>query len=109
VVCELDSRAVVGWALVDPSRLGQHGLQPRMSRPGTYGDNAVAAYFFPTLKPALSYVEDLDTRAPAQPVVFDYLEVGSHRQRWPAAHGSLAPLASASVLQTNVLLWPEKC
>ena len=39
----------------DSSRplLTQPGLQPRMSRKGNGGDNAVAERFFPTLKTAL--------------------------------------------------------
>ena len=55
--------------------LRQHGMQPSMSRKGNCWDNAVAESFLHTLKTALTYLEDLDTHAQAQTVVFAYIEV----------------------------------
>jgi transposase InsO family protein len=90
-------------------RLTHHGIQPSMSRQGNGGENAVAESFFHTLKTALIYLEDFDTRAQAQTAVFEYIEVFYNRQRCHAANGYLAPLLYEQALQTNENLWPEKC
>jgi putative transposase len=89
--------------------LGQHGMQPSMSRKGNCWDNAVAESFFHTLKTELIYLEDFDTREQAQRVVFEYTKVFYNRQRCHSANGYLAPLAYEQVLQTNGILCPEKC
>jgi putative transposase len=74
-------------------RLTQHGLQPRMSRTGTCGDNAVAESVCHTLQTALISTEDYDTHEATQTAVGEYIEGFSNRQHGHAAHGSLAPLA----------------
>lgn len=70
----------------------QHEIQPRMSRQGTCGENAVAESCFHTFKTAVIEVEAWNTHAQAQTAVCAYIDVCSHRQRCHAAHGSLAPL-----------------
>jgi transposase InsO family protein len=79
--------------------LMQHGLQPSMSRTGNCWDNAVAESFFHTLKTALIYLEDFDTREQAQTAVFEYIEVFYNRQRCHAANGYLAPLVYEQTLK----------
>jgi transposase InsO family protein len=88
--------------------LGQHGIQPSMSRKGNCWDNAVAESFLHILKTALTYLEDCNTREQAQTVVFEYIEVFYNRQRCHSANGYLAPLVYEQVLQTNGGLCPEK-
>jgi putative transposase len=89
--------------------LGQHGIEPSMSRKGNCWDNAVAESFFHTLKTALIYLEDYDTHEAAQSAVFEYMEVFYNRQRCHSAHGYLAPLAYEQALKTHEMLCPEKC
>jgi putative transposase len=89
--------------------LTQHGMQPSMSRKGNCGDNAVAESFFHTLKTELIYLEDFDTHAQAQTVVFEYIEVFYNRQRCHSANGYLAPLAYEQALKASGTLCPEMC
>jgi putative transposase len=89
--------------------LTQHGIEPSMSRKGTCWDNAVAESFVHTLKTALIYLEDFDTREQAQTGVFEYIEVFYNRQRCHAAKGYLAPLVYEQTLKTNEIFCPEKC
>ena len=89
--------------------LMQHGLQPSMSRTGNCWDNAVAESFFHTLKTALIYLEDFDTREQAQTAVFEYIEVFYNRQRCHAANGYLAPLVYEQTLKTPGIFCPVKC
>jgi putative transposase len=89
--------------------LAQHEIQPSMSRKGNCWDNAVAESFFHTLKTALIYLEDFDTREQAQTAVFEYIEVFYNRQRCHSANGYLAPLAYEQALKTNEILCLEKC
>jgi putative transposase len=93
----------------DRQLLCQQGIEPRMSRQGTCGANAVAERCFHTLKTALLPLEDCDTHEQAQPGVGEYIDVFYNRQRCHAANGSLAPLASEQALKTNGILCPEKC
>jgi len=80
-----------------------------MSRQGTCGDNAVAESFFPTCKTAVSALEAFETHEQPQTAVLEYIAVFSNRQRCHAAHGYLAPWASAQALKTREILCPEKC
>jgi transposase InsO family protein len=89
--------------------LGPHRMQPRMSRKGTCGDNAVAESFFHTLKTELISLEDCDTHEQAQTAVCEYIEVCYNRQRCHSANGYLAPLVYEQALQTHESLCPEKC
>src|SRR5439155_27317350 len=81
-------------------RLTQHGMQPRMSRKGTWWDHAVAESFVHTLKTERISLEDLDTHEQAKTAVFAYIDVFDNRQRCHAAHGYLAPLAYEQALKT---------
>jgi transposase InsO family protein len=87
--------------------LVQHGIQPSMSRKGTWWDNAVAESFFHTLKTELVSLEDFKTHEYAQTTVFEYIEVFYNRQRCHSAHAYLAPLVYEQVLKTSEIFCPE--
>src|SRR5215510_134513 len=81
--------------------LTQHGREPRMSRQGNGGDNAVAERFLHTRKTAWSSLEDFETHAQTQTAVFEDIEVVYNRQRCHAANGDLAPLVDEHALKTR--------
>jgi hypothetical protein len=61
------------------------------------------------LKTELISLEDFNTHAQAQTVVFESIVVFANRQRCHAANGYLAPLAYEQALKANGTLCLEKC
>jgi transposase InsO family protein len=73
------------------SLLDKAGACCSMSRKGNCWDNAVVESFFATLKQECVYRQRFVTRAQAQTVIFDYIEVFYNRQRRHSALGYLSP------------------
>jgi transposase InsO family protein len=67
-------------------RLGDHGIECSMSRPGNCYDNAVAESFFGTLKSELVNRMHYQTRAEARTSIFEWIECcttdGGDTRRW---------------------------
>lgn len=62
-----------------------------MSRKGNRWDNAVAEYFFHTLKTQLIHLVRFQNRAEAEHALFNYTEVYFNRQRKHSTNGYKAP------------------
>ena len=62
-----------------------------MSRKGNRWDNAVAEYFFHTLKTQLIHHVRFQNRAEAEHALFNYTEVYFNRQRKHATNGYKVP------------------
>lgn len=71
--------------------LSKNGMICSMSRTGVPYDNACAETFFSTIKLEMIYHEHYRTRAQAQAVIFEYIEVYYNRQRRNAAIGYFTP------------------
>jgi putative transposase len=72
--------------------LERHHLQPSMSRTGNPYDNAAMESFFSTLKVECLHRHDLQTRAQARAIVFDYIEVFYNRERIHSALNYKSPV-----------------
>jgi transposase InsO family protein len=72
--------------------LQKHGIIQSMSRKGNCWDNAVAESFFHSLKTELIYHEIFETRAQANQMIFEYIEVFYNRQRMHSANNNLSPV-----------------
>lgn len=73
--------------------LKAHGIVCSMSRKGNCWDNAVMESFYHLLKAELIAFEKFRTRAQAQQVIFEYIEVFYNRQRSHSTNGYLSPVA----------------
>jgi putative transposase len=81
------------YASADYRRLLQrHHLEPSMSRTGNPYDNAAMESFFSTLKVECLHRHDLQTRAQARAIVFDYIEVFYNRERIHSALNYKSPV-----------------
>jgi transposase InsO family protein len=72
--------------------LGQHGLNPSMSRAANCYDNAAMESFWSTLKLELIYRRAFLTKAEAQSAIFDYIETFYNRERFHSALGYKSPV-----------------
>lgn len=72
--------------------LAAHGVTASMSRAANPYDNAQVESFFSTFKTECLHRWDLATRAQAQALVFDYIEVFYNRQRYHSALGYQSPV-----------------
>lgn len=71
--------------------LGQHGVEPSMSRAGDCYDNALAESFFSTLKAELAGYGAFESRQQAHRGLFDYIERFYNRRRLHSSLGYLSP------------------
>jgi putative transposase len=71
--------------------LGEHGIEPSMSRKGNCYDNAVTESFFSTLKRELVFHEDYADHEQASQSLFEYIEVFYNRQRLHSTLGYRSP------------------
>ena len=74
------------------SFLGQHGLEPSMSRRGTCHDNAVAESFFQLLKRERIRRQVYPTRDAARQDLFEYIELFYNPIRRHTFNGMLSPV-----------------
>jgi putative transposase len=82
--------------------LGEHGLEPSMSRKGNCYDNAFIESFWSSLKYEVVYHRRFATRAEARSAIFDYIEAFYNRARLHSSLGYLSPLTFESQLtKTN--------
>ena len=72
--------------------LGQHNLEPSMSRRGNYHDNAVAENFFQLLKRERIRRRTYSTRDDARQEVVDYIEMFYNPKRKHKNNGMLSPV-----------------
>ena len=72
--------------------LAQLRIVQSMSGTGNCYDNAVAESFFHTLKTALVYFEDYQTREEARSSIFEYIEVFYNRERRHSALNYVSPV-----------------
>ena len=71
--------------------LQEHGIVQSMSRKGNCWDNAVAESFFHSLKTEFTNHEIFETRAKANEMIFEYIEVFYNRQRMHSSNNYLSP------------------
>ena len=71
--------------------LAKHHILPSMSRKGNCYDNAAAETFFSTIKNELVYLRKFRTRAEAQQMLFEYIEIFYNRQRRHATLNYVPP------------------
>jgi transposase InsO family protein len=79
--------------------LEQFGLVASMSRQGNCSDNAPMESFWGSLKNELVHHRRLATRAEAEAVIREYIEIFSNRQRRHSRLGSVAPAVFAQNFQ----------
>ncbi len=72
--------------------LKEHGITQSMSRKGNCWDNAVAESFFHSLKTEFTNHEIFKTRAQANEMIFEYIEVFYNRQRMHSSNNYLSPV-----------------
>jgi len=72
--------------------LQEHGIIQSMSRKGNCWDNAVAESFFHSLKTEFTNHEIFETRAKANEMIFEYIEVFYNRQRMHSSNNYLSPV-----------------
>lgn len=72
--------------------LKEHGIVQSMSRKGNCWDNAVAESFFHSLKTEFTNHEIFKTRAQANQMIFEYIEVFYNRQRIHSSNNYLSPV-----------------
>lgn len=63
-----------------------------MSRKGDYWDNAVSESFFHSLKTELVYHESFKTKAQANEMIFEYIEIFYNRQRFHSYNDYMSPV-----------------
>jgi putative transposase len=76
-------------------------VKQSMSRKGNCWDNAVAASFFKTLKPAMVYHHNFQAKAQARLAIFEYIELWYNRQRCHSAIGYRTPCQQEQILLNN--------
>ena len=72
--------------------LQEHGIVQSMRRKGNCWDNAVAESFFHSLKTEFTNHEMFETRAKANEMIFEYIEVFYNRQRMHSSNNYLLPV-----------------
>ena len=72
--------------------LKENGIVQSMSRKGNCWDNAVAESFFHSLKTEFTNHEIFKTRAQANEMIFEYIEVFYNRQRMHSSNNYLSPV-----------------
>jgi len=72
--------------------LKKNGIVQSMSRKGNCWDNAVAESFFHSLKTEFTNHEIFKTRAQANEMIFEYIEVFYNRQRMHSSNNYLSPV-----------------
>ena len=72
--------------------LKEHGIVQSMSRKGNCWDNAVAESFFHSLKTEFTNHEIFKTRAQANQMIFEYIEVFYNRKRMHSSNNYLSPV-----------------
>jgi transposase InsO family protein len=72
--------------------LKENGIIQSMSRKGNCWDNAVAESFFHSLKTEFTNHEMFKTRAQANEMIFEYIEVFYNRQRMHSSNNYLSPV-----------------
>ena len=72
--------------------LKENGIIQSMSRKGNCWDNAVAESFFHSLKTEFTNHEIFKTRAQANEMIFEYIEVFYNRQRMHSSNNYLSPV-----------------
>ena len=71
--------------------LKKYGITQSMSRKGDCWDNAVSESFFHSLKTELIYHEDFKTKAQANEMIFEYIEIFYNRKRLHSYNNYLSP------------------
>jgi transposase InsO family protein len=74
------------------SLLKENGIIQSMSRKGNCWDNAVAESFFHSLKTEFTNHEIFQTRAKANEMIFEYIEVFYNRERMHSSNNYLSPV-----------------
>jgi len=72
--------------------LKENGIVQSMSRKGNCWDNAVAESFFHSLKTEFTNHEMFETRAKANEMIFEYIEVFYNRERMHSSNNYLSPV-----------------
>ena len=72
--------------------LKEKGIVQSMSRKGNCWDNAVAESFFHSLKTEFTNHEIFETRAKANEMIFEYIEVFYNRERMHSSNNYLSPV-----------------
>ena len=72
--------------------LQKNGIIQSMSRKGNCWDNAVAESFFHSLKTEFTNHEMFETRAKANEMIFEYIEVFYNRERMHSSNNYLSPV-----------------
>lgn len=72
--------------------LKKYGIIQSMSRKGNCWDNAVSESFFHSLKTELIYHENFKTKAQANEIIFEYIEIFYNRQRLHSYNNYLSPV-----------------
>jgi len=72
--------------------LKKHGIIQSMSRKGDCWDNAVSESFFHSLKTELVYHEFFKTKAQANEMIFEYIEIFYNRQRLHSYNNYMSPV-----------------
>ena len=72
--------------------LKKYGIIQSMSRKGNCWDNAVSESFFHSLKTELIYHENFKTKAQANEMIFEYIEIFYNRQRLHSYNNYLSPV-----------------
>lgn len=72
--------------------LKEYGIVQSMSRKGNCWDNAVAESFFHSLKTEFTNHEIFETRAKANEMIFEYIEVFYNRERMHSSNNYLSPV-----------------
>lgn len=71
--------------------LRKYGIVQSMSRKGDCWDNAVSESFFHSLKTELVYHENFKTKAQANEMIFEYIEIFYNRQRLHSYNNYMSP------------------
>ena len=72
--------------------LKKYGIIQSMSRKGNCWDNAVSESFFHSLKTELIYHENFKTKAQANEMIFEYIEIFYNRQRLHSYNNYMSPV-----------------
>ena len=72
--------------------LKENGIIQSMSRKGNCWDNAVAESFFHSLKTEFTNHEIFETRAKANEMIFEYIEVFYNREKMHSSNNYLSPI-----------------
>jgi putative transposase len=72
--------------------LEKYGIIQSMSKKGDCWDNAVSESFFHSLKTELVYHESFKTKAQANEMIFEYIEIFYNRQRLHSYNNYMSPI-----------------